>query len=253
MNAGEKVNRGLRLFNIWFDGFLLEAARPLAMLGFAMGTVDIFTRGGMAPQAWFAVGWAIIQAITIDGLFFAVWYRIGDTKWEPGKRFALVGLWIIGSILGAVAFATNAILGFQQLWGIADSQTAMLRLGIDPALFTLIRAILVVAVSIMVAFVYQRSIRSALEVAPVVPVAPTVAQPSVRIAPVSTDEQPRSTPEHSARLLEGPHSKETIQSMLRQDRSINLSKLSVKTGVAYSTLTKWRRELAAEAEEENDA
>ena len=49
------------------------------------------------------------------------------------------------------------IIGFQQLWGIADSQQAMTQLGIDPVRFVVARSMLVVLVTIMVSFTYYTS------------------------------------------------------------------------------------------------
>ncbi len=115
------INGGLRKFNAWFDEFILEVAKPLAILGFTMGTVDIYTRGGLATQPLFAVPWSVVQALTIDGLFFAVWWRFFAAKWTWRTATANVGLFIIGLVLSIVATATNMILGFQQLWGVSDT------------------------------------------------------------------------------------------------------------------------------------
>jgi len=103
------------------------------------------------------VPWSVVQALTIDGLFFAVWWRFFAAKWTWRTATANVGLFIIGLVLSIVATATNMILGFQQLWGVSDSQAAMVKLGIDPVYFTVTRAILVVTVTIMVSFTYFKS------------------------------------------------------------------------------------------------
>lgn len=148
---------GLRRFNRFFDAFILEVAKPLAILGFTMGTVDIYTRGGLAVSPLFAVPWSVVQALTIDGLFFAVWWRFFAAKWTWKMAAANIGLFTIGLVLAVVATATNMILGFQQLWGVSDSQAAMVRLSINPVTFTVTMAVLVVAVTIMVSFTYFKS------------------------------------------------------------------------------------------------
>jgi hypothetical protein len=161
-NVGKGINDWLHAFNAWFDTFILEAAKPLAVAGFVMGTVDIFTRGGIATNAIFATAWSIVQALVIDGLFFAVWWRFfgGFRDWDwrdVGRYISQFVLLLIGVLLSVVAMLTNMIIGFQQLWGIADSQQAMTQLGVDPVRFVVARSILVVLVTIMVSFTYYTS------------------------------------------------------------------------------------------------
>jgi hypothetical protein len=175
------VNATLKRFNGWFDDFILEAAKPMSLLGFAMGTVDIFTRGILTQWEPFNIAWAIVQAVTIDGLFFAVWYRLFSLKWESKNIITIIGFGFIGIILGVVVTITNSILSMQQLWGVVDSQAAMIKLGIDPTLFTLVRAILVVAVTIMVAFVYHSRSTDSVAVAQVAPVAQKRSTPTSRV------------------------------------------------------------------------
>jgi hypothetical protein len=156
------INELLHDFNTWWDEFVLEVAKPLAIFGFVLGTVDVYTRGGIATNPYFSVGWSAIQAFIIDGLFFAVWWRFrgGFRQWERGNvsRYVSQGiLLLIGLLLSVVAAMTNMIIGFQQLWGVSDSQAAMVQLGINPVQFTIARAILVVVVTIMVAFTYYTS------------------------------------------------------------------------------------------------
>jgi heme/copper-type cytochrome/quinol oxidase subunit 2 len=71
--------------------------------------------------------------------------------------WAIFGLILIGLTLAIVAVAINAVLGFQVLWAIADSQNAMTRLGISPAVFTVTRAILAVVVFVMISFVRAKA------------------------------------------------------------------------------------------------
>jgi preprotein translocase subunit YajC len=240
------VIESLRNFNNFFDAFILEAAKPLAMLGFAMGTVDIFTRGGMAPQSWFAVSWAIIQAITIDGLFFAVWYRLFGLRWKPGERVAILALTLIGLVLGVVVIVTNTILGFQQAWGISDSQTAMVRLGIDPGTFTLTRAFLVVIVAVMVAFVYQR--RQQNDQLEVTEEAKMVRQGAEVVAELASDLAELAEEKAKGGLLLAEKAeevavladKEAIMAAMAEGRPLNLTKLAGESGIPRSTLRNWK-------------
>ena len=148
MNIIQKI----RQFNDFWDCLILEIIKPVAMLSMAMGTVAVFNLSGLAIQTWFVTLWAIVQAVSIDGLFFATWDRLFTAK----RSWAMLGLALVGVVLALVAIAINAILGFQVLWAIADSQAAMSRLGISSSLFTVVRAILAVTVFIMIAYVRSR-------------------------------------------------------------------------------------------------
>lgn len=147
---GESITNGLRSFNNWRDDFLIELSTLLLMIGFIMGTVDILTRGGLVTATWFTLSWAIVQAIAIDGLFFAVWGKIARAKWEKGHRLRYTAMVFVGVILAIVAMLVNDILSYQQLANIADSLVAMHSLHIDSSLFVHTRAILVVAVALLV-------------------------------------------------------------------------------------------------------
>ena len=147
------MNTSLKKFNAWWDVFILEAIKPLAIASMALGTIAVFNLQGLAIQPWYVMAWAIIQAMSIDGLFFATWDKLWSTRLHKSNIFAMIGLLYIGLILSVVAIAINAILGYQVLWGIADSAQAMLKLGISPELFVDVRAGLAIIVFIMISFV----------------------------------------------------------------------------------------------------
>lgn len=151
------INGNLKRFNSWFDVFILEAIKPVAMLSMGLGTVAIFNLQGLAINPWFVVSWAIVQALSIDGLFFATWDRLFSISPKKANALAIIGLTIIGLTLALVAVAINAVLGFQVLWAIGSSENAMARLGISPELFTAIRAVLAVVVFVMISFVRARA------------------------------------------------------------------------------------------------
>lgn len=150
------INANLKRFNSWWDEFILQAIKPAAILSMGLGTVAVFSLQGLAINPWFVLSWAIVQAVSIDGLFFATWDRLFSHKLKKANALAIIGLTIIGLVLAAIAIAITAIVGFQVLWALADSQTAMARLGISPELFTYARAGLAVVVFVMMAYVRSR-------------------------------------------------------------------------------------------------
>lgn len=273
---GKETIAGLREFNTWFDEFILTAAKPLSMIGFAMGTVDIFNRGGLATNPYFAFGWSLVQAITIDGLFFAVWYRLFEQGISRWRRFFLG---VIGLVLAVVVVITNSILGFQQLWGVSDSQTAMVRLGIEPGAFTLVRAVLVVIVAIMVAFVSRGvtdgentgvgSTETAIDLAMSqsenngeqgenetsrreTSVVITETENETPLLEMKLHEISPTTREISrenltnSEILTGERVRQAAKEAVQTDLDLNLKQFSGETGIPYNTLYRWRREMLAE-------
>jgi hypothetical protein len=140
----------LKAFNAWRDDFLIEASTLLLIAGFILGTIDIFVGGGVATATWFKISWAVVQALAIDGLFFAVWGRVARAAWTRANLRKNISLVSVGLVLGLVAALVNDILTYQQVNSLADSIDAIRRLGIDVQAFTTARAILVVAVGVLV-------------------------------------------------------------------------------------------------------
>src|SRR5258708_12281676 len=136
------INAKLKSFNKWWDDFILEAIKPAAILSMGLGNVAIFRLQGLAINRWFVLSWAIVQAVSIDGLFFATWDRLFSQKLKRANVLAIIGLSFIGLVLALIAIVINAIIGFQVLWALADSQVAMTRVGISSEIFTGLRPVL---------------------------------------------------------------------------------------------------------------
>src|SRR5260221_12248523 len=146
------------------------------MVGFVAGTVDVFTKGGLSTNGLFNMSWAIVQAVAIDGLFFAVWGRIARLEWTRRKVFNNVMLIVVGLLLAIVATLVNGILSYQELMNVANVKDAMVKLAVDQTAFTYARSILVVIVSILVAL-FCRSKK-----APPEPVQPALQAQSMEVA-----------------------------------------------------------------------
>lgn len=140
-----------REFNVWLDEFILELSSRLLLLGFVLGTIDVFARGGMATTSTFMVFWAAIQALSIDGLFFAVWGKVSTVEWKTGSRKRLVAMLLTGVMLGLATLVVNGIVSYQDMYNVGDSLIAMNRLGFfTPQTFVIARAFLVVSCAILV-------------------------------------------------------------------------------------------------------
>ena len=238
MNA---ITIWLKGFNQEWDEFILEAIKPVSILSFGLGTIAIFNLQGLAIQPWFVVFWAIVQAASIDGLFFATWDRLWVQKLKWSNAFAIFGLIVIGLALALVAIAVNAILGFQVLWAISDSQNAMARLGISSQLFTFTRAILAVVVVVMVSFVRARARASEQETSSL-PVAKAKAKPVAKItviesSPVALPVVASSHEEVIDALVARPESKYgLIKAAMANGPELSLKAIAEQTGAGYSTV-----------------
>ena len=145
------MNTKLRQFNRWSHEFLIEAAQLLALIGFISGTVDVFSGGGLAQNGIFNIVWSIIQAVALDGLFFAVWLQVKPAYGV--RRYSLIGT---GVLLGVVLFIINGVLSLQSVLHIS-SENAMMMFGLNLVLFTYLRAGLVIVVSVLSILVLQNS------------------------------------------------------------------------------------------------
>ena len=202
MKRLEELTDWLHSFNNWRDDFLIEASTLLLMVGFIMGTVDLLIGGGVVTQSWFTVSWAIVQAIAIDGLFFAVWGKIARSHWEKGYRLRLLAMVFVGLLLAMVAMLVNDVLSYQQVANIANSFTAMRTLHISSVAFVWTRAILVVAVALLVQlFCRGKREQEATPIAPTAiteEVSPSTVAPSRAMIVESHSPSQEAIPEHSS-------------------------------------------------------
>jgi hypothetical protein len=145
-------NRAIKLLD-WINDFIEAAAMRLSklflMLGFITGTIAILTsKLQLASVPWFDTTWAVVQAVSLDGLFFAILGKVRDTKvWTRAWYWYL----FIAVLLGIVAALVNATLAYQELSGTSSVSGAMANMGINQSQFSYIRAGLVVLVSALVA------------------------------------------------------------------------------------------------------
>ncbi len=146
------VIRFMRRFNALRDDFLLELASILLLVGFSVGTVDVLTRGGLTAQPWFQDIWAVVQALSIDVLFFAVWGRVRRATWGGWRANIRNSVMVfVGLLLALVAALVNGLVNVQQLLSLPDIAAAMAALGIDQVAFTIARSLLIVFVAALVA------------------------------------------------------------------------------------------------------
>jgi hypothetical protein len=160
------------------DAILVRICQFCLMLGFIAGTIAVLsTRYNINAAPWFNITWAVVQAIAIDGLFFAVW-----SIWQRSKGHGWLRVWyfFIGILLGCVAALVNDIVSYSELNRVSTIAQTMQQLHISESDFSLSRSVLVVLVSILIVTLP----RGQKQAAP----APIVQPPEVAPAPPVTTE-----------------------------------------------------------------
>ncbi len=151
-----RVVNWLRAFNQIRDDLMIEIASTLLLLGFVVGTVDVLTRGSLTTNAIFQDAWSVVQALTVDVLFFAVWGRVGRASWNNLNWRQIVQnaiLIIVGILLLGVAVLVNGLVNEQQLLSLPSMAATMSALGVDQTAFTMARSVLVGVLAVLIAVV----------------------------------------------------------------------------------------------------
>lgn len=147
MNNSKTINWLQTWLIDWFDAMLIRVCQFSLLLGFVGGTVAMLsTQINLPSLMWFNVAWAIVQAISIDGLFFAVW-----GEWARGRVRGWTRVWYftVGCFLGCVAALVNDVISYAELNHIPSVYQTMQVLHIPEGLFSLFRSILVVLTAIL--------------------------------------------------------------------------------------------------------
>jgi hypothetical protein len=132
----------------FIDAFLMRWCQFSLMIGCILGTFGLYaTSFNLTAQPVFNGIWAGIQAVSIDGLFFAVW-----SVWRrsEGKGWLRTWYFFIGVLLMAVAAMVNGVVSFTELHKVATISLAMQELHIDESAFSWSRSVLVVLVAVLI-------------------------------------------------------------------------------------------------------
>jgi hypothetical protein len=127
----------------WCEELISLLSGPLLAIGLAIALIDLLTGGGLLramPELLFA--WGICQAVGIDAQLIATWDRCRMAL-RSGAWAHVIALAVLGVALGYVGFLSAEAFGFQQAFGLSESD-ALARLGIDAASWQLQRALLAV-------------------------------------------------------------------------------------------------------------
>jgi len=154
----------------WLDNaidFMEAAIQRLSifclMSGFILGTVEIFTpQVQLSSTAWYTLTWAIVQAISLDGLFLGVLFLLRD-NWKVYDKPTRLWYVVIVVLLGLVAALVNCTLAYQEIHQTVKVVDAMSQLGISQVTFAYTRAILIVLVTALVCTLPRKRIEDATD------------------------------------------------------------------------------------------
>jgi len=132
----------------FIDAFLMRWCQFSLMIGCILGTFGLYaTSFNLTAQPAFNGVWAGIQAVSIDGLFFAVW-----SVWRrsEGKGWLRTWYFFIGVLLMIVAAMVNGVVSYTELHKVATISLTMQELHIDESAFSWSRSVLVVLVAVLI-------------------------------------------------------------------------------------------------------
>src|SRR5436190_11801955 len=107
----------------FIDAFLMRWCQFSLMIGCILGTFGLYaTSFNLTAQPAFNGIWAGIQAVSIDGLFFAVW-----SVWRrsAGKGWLRTWYFCIGVLLMIVAAMVNGVVSYTELHKVATISLTM--------------------------------------------------------------------------------------------------------------------------------
>lgn len=132
----------------FIDAFLMRWCQFSLMIGCILGTFGLYaTSFNLTAQPAFNGVWAGIQAVSIDGLFFAVW-----SVWRrsTGKGWLRTWYFFIGVLLMVVAAMVNGVVSYTELHKVATIALTMQELHINETVFSWSRSVLVVLVAVLI-------------------------------------------------------------------------------------------------------
>ncbi|GHO72992.1 hypothetical protein KSD_07630 [Ktedonobacter sp. SOSP1-85] len=143
----------------WFEERLVELSYLFLIVGFCLGTIDLFTQGTLMSNGLMVYIWATTQAIAIDGSLLVKWKRFALALYTKswGAALAYLPICILFSV---VAWAVNDIQSMAEVLKITPIESVQ-RLGLDLPTLTHIRGALVVLVAISIAV--ENAISKAVE------------------------------------------------------------------------------------------
>ncbi|GHO67717.1 hypothetical protein KSC_066090 [Ktedonobacter sp. SOSP1-52] len=133
----------------WLEERLVELSYLFLIVGFCLGTVDLFTQGTLMSNSLMTYLWASTQAVAIDGSFFVKHKRLALALYNKSWGTALAYLPIC-LLLSVVAWLVNDVQSMADVLKITPIESIQ-RLGLDLATLTHVRGALVVLVAISIA------------------------------------------------------------------------------------------------------
>ena len=155
-----KVIRAMDYAIDFLEAAIMRLSIVFLLAGAIMGTISILTpQFHLSDIPFFSLGWAIVQAFALDGLFLGVLFLLRD-NWKTYDPWARIWYGGIVLLLAIVAALVNCTLAYQEIHPVTiigknvvrltSVVDAMSALGISQVAFSYTRAILIVLVTALV-------------------------------------------------------------------------------------------------------
>ncbi len=244
----------------WAGEMAIAISPLLILVGMVMVTVSILLKGVIATQVYFEVPWAIIQAITVDGLWLGIWIRLHAAKlgtWPLRAKYT--AMLFVAILMFAVGTSMSILVTYQEVNGVSDVLAAMGHLHISGDVFVISRGILVMlCATLAIPFRAHKYIPPVEQSIPA-PVKKSTVRSTVKIPTVparipekvtiTEDKQPEGI-----RLLPSPDAEkstagyeQSIRRYMAEHEVYTYKDVSTATGASIPTVKKWVPKIRKEA------
>jgi hypothetical protein len=227
----------LRNFTRSWDEIFPYVIRYAASIVMGMATVALFTRSQFVTQWWYEDTWSLLQAVTLDLLFFTVIALFLRSVVYKQASITLGGLSLGLSVVAAVV---TAITGYQMSMNINDSAVAIVAFHIQPVVFMLVRMIIAVISFIITQYVivlqekeHDTQLVTLATVPSVTPVQQENVTPVTTVTPVQQENVTTGKPE--LKLVQ-PSNYDRVIALHMQQPTLTAPQLSQECKVNVATV-----------------
>jgi hypothetical protein len=133
----------------WLMELVALLSKPLLMIGAGVSVFVWLTDGSVLSIPLIYYGWALIQAIAVEALFYVIWHN-ASTAWRGHHPLVFTGNVLLGTALSVCVWAAIDLQSLQQVLRIGNSD-ALSMLNLNPVMLTHLRSLAAVVLSIVVA------------------------------------------------------------------------------------------------------
>jgi hypothetical protein len=227
----------LRNFTQNWDDIFPYIIRYAASIVMGMATVALFTRAQFVTLWWYEDIWSVLQAVTLDLLFFTVVTLFLRSVVNKQASIPLGGLSLS---LMIVASVVTGLTGYQMSMNISDSSVALLDFHIPSVLFMLLRSFFGVISFVTVQYVIvlreSEKDRPLVTLAPVTPVTSVTQALQENVTPVTQAQHNITTKSKPGLKLLQPSNYDKVVSLHAQQPELTPAQLAQQCEVNVASV-----------------